>query len=132
MDLEAVRNSYARCLMHDDFIRRFYEIFIDSHPGIRGLFEKTDLEMQINLLRQGLGYAFEFARGSDRAKGYMDELRETHGREGRLSVEPRYYPYWVNSMVAAANECDPQFTTGLEKEWRNVLSKATAHMKSGY
>lgn len=132
MDLDAVRNSYARCLMREGFAERFYEIFIDSHPSIRPMFENTDFELQINLLRQGLGYAFEFARGDSRAAAYMDTLRETHGRNGRVNVSPKWYPFWVNSMVIAANEFDPKFTPELEREWRSVLSKATAHMKTGY
>lgn len=132
MDLDAVRNSYARCLIKEGFIERFYEIFIDSNPGIRPLFEGTDFEQQINLLRQGLGYAFQFARGDDRAQQYMGQLRKSHGRSGRIGVEPKLYPYWVNAMMAAASEFDPQFTPELEREWRSVLGKATAFMKSGY
>ena len=111
---------------------RFYEIFIDSHPDIRPLFEKTDFDHQINLLRQGLGYAFRFARGEEKAQQYMDQLRESHGRMGRIRIEPKLYPYWVNAMVVAANEFDPQFTPALEREWRSVLGKATAYMRSGY
>ena len=132
MDLDAVRNSYARCLMREDFVDRFYDIFIDSHPSIRPMFENTDFDLQINLLRQGLMYAFEFARGDKRANTYIEQLRESHGRHGRIKVQPKLYPFWVNSMVTAASQCDPEFNPRLEKEWRNVLSKATAHMKSGY
>lgn len=132
MDLDAVRNSYARCLMREGFIQRFYEIFIESHPSIRAMFEKTDFELQINLLRQGLGHAFEFARGNNLAEEHMGALRNSHSRAGRINVAPEYYSYWENSMVAAAGECDPKFTPTLEKEWRKVLGKATAHMKSGY
>lgn len=131
MDLDAVRNSYARCLMREDFIDRFYTIFIDSHPSIRPMFANTDFDAQINLLRQGLLCAFNFARGDDRAATSMDRFRESHGRTGRLKVAPKLYPFWVNSMVIAANECDPQFTPRLEREWRALLGKATAHMRSG-
>ena len=130
MDLDAVRNSYARCLMREDFIDRFYEIFIDSHPSIRPMFANTDFDAQINLLRQGLACAFRFARGDSGAATSMDRFRESHGRKGRIKVEPKLYPFWVNSMVTAANECDPQFTPQLETEWRTVLSKATVHMRS--
>ena len=132
MDLDAVRNSYARCLMRDDFIHRFYDIFIDSHPDIRPMFEETDFDLQVNLLRQGLGYAFQFARGDASAKNHLDKIRQSHSRAGQIKVEPGLYPYWIDSMVKAASECDPDFTPGLETAWRNALERATDHIKSGY
>ncbi|WP_440997815.1 globin [Arhodomonas sp. SL1] len=132
MPQDAVRNSYARCLLADGFIDRFYEHFIDSHPSIRPMFRDTDFTIQNNLLRQGLGFAFEYARGSDSAERHLQRIRRTHSREGRNPVPPELYGYWIESMIAAAAECDPQWDEHLEAAWRRMLEPAVEYIRRGY
>ena len=45
-DVEDVKQSFARCMIHGDMVGRFYDIFLESSPGIKPLFAKTDFDSQ--------------------------------------------------------------------------------------
>ena len=49
-----LQQSYGRCLRGKNFIERFYEIFLASHPDIAPMFAETDFQKQRMALRRGI------------------------------------------------------------------------------
>ncbi|HEX9758533.1 MAG TPA: hypothetical protein VGB26_12180 [Nitrospiria bacterium] len=54
------KESYARCISNPNFINRFYEIFMASHPDIKSLFKNTDWDKQMELLKKGVSMMILF------------------------------------------------------------------------
>lgn len=124
--------SYGRCLRHGAFIERFYEIFMDSHPDVRALFDKTDFTTQRMALRRGISSAIAHAGGSRLAQRTMDEMVKVHSRKGRVPVSAALYPYWVDSLLTAIAEFDPEYTTPLGDRWRVAMNKVTDYFIRHY
>jgi hemoglobin-like flavoprotein len=120
-----LQQSYGRCLREKNFIERFYEIFLVSHPAIKPMFDKTDFQTQRMALRHGISAAISHASGSSLTKRTMDQMAAVHSRTGHAPVSPDLYPYWVDSLVQAVEETDPQATPQLLSRWRQGMSIVT-------
>ena len=120
-----LQQSYGRCLRGKNFIERFYEIFLESHPSIRPMFEKTDFQTQRMALRHGISAAISYASGSSLTKRTMDQMADVHSRKGHAPVSPDLYPYWIDSLVQAIKENDPQATPELLARWRQGMKVVT-------
>jgi len=134
MDSEArmkVQTSFGRCLTHERFFDRFYEIFVASHPGIRPMFARTDMFRQKGLLRHGLMSALMYAESDLMAKACIDRIRESHGRS-RLNIRLELYRHWLVGIVQAVSDCDPEFMPALGRLWRGALLPAAECIQSGY
>ncbi|HEY0663734.1 MAG TPA: globin [Thiobacillaceae bacterium] len=127
-----LQQSYGRCLRGKNFIERFYEIFLDSHPEIRPMFEKTDFQTQRMALRHGISAAISYASGSSLTKRTMDQMAAVHSRKGHAPVPPGLYPYWVDSLVQAVKEMDPDATPKLLSRWREGMSIVTQDFSRRY
>lgn len=129
--MERVRSSFARCIITNGFIDRFYELFLASHPEIAPKFAKTNFDKQKGLLVQGILYALQFAGGNQAGEAGLTPIRKSHNRK-KLNIEPRFYRFWVDSLVKAISEKDYQYTYTLEYDWRNALKPVVEFMSSGY
>ncbi|PRH83699.1 globin [Arenimonas caeni] len=121
-NFDDLQQSYGRCLRGKDFIERFYEIFLASHPAIGPMFAATDFQKQRLALRRGISMAISHAAGGGLVKRGIEQMADVHARSGRTPVDPALYPYWVDSLVKAVAETDPQFTPALERRWREGMS----------
>ncbi|WP_324780618.1 globin [Thiobacillus sedimenti] len=120
-----LQQSYGRCLREKNFIARFYEIFLDSHPAIAPMFAATDFQKQRMALRRGISAAISHAGGSSLSKRTVDRMADVHSRTGHAPVLPELYPYWVDSLVQAVGEVDPEATPQLLERWREGMSVVT-------
>jgi hemoglobin-like flavoprotein len=131
-DYDDLQRSYGRCLRNRDFIARFYEIFLASHPAVPTLFARTDFNKQRLALRRGISIAISYAAGSDIVKRSTAEMADAHGRSGRTPVEPGLYPFWIDSLVKAIAENDDQADAKLLARWREAMGKVTRHFIEHY
>ena len=127
-----LQQSYGRCLREKNFIERFYEIFLASHPEITAMFEKTDFQKQRMALRRGISAAIAHASGSSLTKRTMDQMAEVHSRNGHAPVPPALYPYWIDSLVQVVREMDPEATPQLLSRWRQGMSIVTDNFSKRY
>ncbi len=127
-----LQQSYGRCLRAKNFIERFYEIFLESHPGIKPMFDKTDFQTQRMALRHGISAAISYASGSSLTKRTVDQMAAAHSRAGHAPVPPSLYPHWVESLVQAVKETDPQATPELLSRWRQGMSIVTDDFSRRY
>lgn len=124
-NFDDLQQSYGRCLREKNFIERFYEIFLESHPAIRPMFDKTDFQTQRMALRHGISAAISYASGSSLTRRTVDQMAAAHSRSGHAPVSPELYPYWVDSLVQTVKEMDPQATPQLLSRWRQGMSVVT-------
>jgi hemoglobin-like flavoprotein len=127
-----LQQSYGRCLREKNFIERFYEIFLASHPDIAPMFEKTDFNTQRFALRRGISVAIEHANGSRLAERTMNQMADTHSRKGSVPVPPSLYRYWVDSLVRTVDEVDPQSSDALLERWRTGMNKVVSTFQAHY
>jgi len=120
-----LQQSYGRCLREKKFIERFYEIFLTSHPDIAPMFAKTDFQKQRMALRRGISSAISHAAGSSLSRRTIDQMADTHSRKGRTPVPPQLYPYWVDSLLLAVSETDPEVNPQLIARWRQGMEIVT-------
>ena len=125
-NFDDLQQSYGRCLREKNFIERFYDIFFSSHPDVARMFSKTDFNTQRFALRRGISVAIEHASGSRLAERTMNQMADTHARTGRVPVAPSLYRYWVESLVKAVAETDPQVNDALLERWRLGMNKVVA------
>jgi hemoglobin-like flavoprotein len=116
-----LQQSYGRCLREKNFIERFYEIFLASHPDIAPMFAETDFQKQRMALRRGISSAISHAAGSALTKRTIDQMADVHSRKGHAPVAPELYRYWVESLVQAVGEIDPEVTSQLLERWRQGM-----------
>lgn len=121
-DLQA---SYGRCLRERDFINRFYDVFLESHPAIAPMFEKTEFRTQRLALRRGISVAISYAAGSSLASRTFEQMADVHARNGRVPVAPDLYRYWIDSLLTVIGEVDPEMSPKLEQRWRMAMNKVT-------
>ena len=128
---QLANGSFNRCSRSDGFFDTFYAILKASHPDIEPMFAGTDFRKQNELLRVSLGLMMMFDHGNDAAKQALASIRRSHSRP-RLNVRPELYDYWIDSLVKAAAEHDPDFNADTEAAWRQVMDKGISYIKSGY
>jgi hemoglobin-like flavoprotein len=120
-----LQQSYGRCLREKNFIERFYEIFLSSHPDIAPMFAETDFQKQRMALRRGISAAISHAAGSSLARRTIDQMADAHSRTGHAPVPPQLYPYWLNSLLQAVSETDPAANPQLIERWRQGMTVVT-------
>lgn len=126
-----VHQSFNRCLHHSAFIRRFYTIFIESHPKIAAHFRDTDWKQQFHLLRHGISASISYADGAEiLGEDELKRLYKTHGKKG-YNIEGWMYDYWLDSLIQAVSEADPLYTDQLGQRWREAMGIAIAQIRDG-
>lgn len=126
-----VKVSFGRCCVAPTFFDRFYEIFLNSHPAIKPMFQHTDMSRQKSLLRQGLTMLIMHGEGNRFGTQSLERIAESHSRK-KLNISPDLYPYWMNSLLKVVKECDPEYTPALEAEWKKILKKGTEFLIDKY
>lgn len=129
--ISKVRLSYGRAIAKRSFLARFYELFIQSDPVVARKLASTDLVKQQELLSQALNMVILFPQGNKIAKNAIKRIRESHRRDA-LDIKPEYYRFWIESLITAVSENDPDFDDKLEQAWRTVVQVAIDYIAEGY
>ena len=132
MDYQLVRQSFQRCsAFGDEFFDSFYAHLVDRETAIGQMFAATDMHKQNQLIEEGIGQLIAFAEGNSESETRIRELGRSHGRH-YINVPPEYYPLWVDSLMKAVKENDPQYSPELEAQWRKVVAPGIELMISLY
>ncbi len=127
--LTVAQDSYARCCDRPGFFDAFYQNLLGSSPEIPPMFAKTDFERQHKLLRHSLGVLLIYAKRNNPA--LLERVAVRHSRED-VNVDPSLYPHFVESLVQAVRECDPECCPEVEEAWRASIEPGIEFMKSKY
>lgn len=127
-----LQQSFGRCLRNKDFIARFYEIFLASHPDIAPMFAKTDFAQQRLALRRGISVAISFAAGSNLVNRTVEQMAHIHSRKGRTPVPPPLYPYWIESLLQTVRENDSEASPALMLRWSQAMQQVVNRFSKDY
>lgn len=128
--MSEVIDSYHRACT-PAFAEKFYSIFLDADPRIRPLFKNTDFVKQKGLLLHGMFVLLQYADGKAVGEMAVKRLGELHSRR-KMNITPDMYPIWVDCLIKALAENDPNFSPGLEAQWRRALQKGIDIMMTKY
>jgi len=131
--IDAFRASLKRCLSTPDFLRTFYEQFMGFSEEIREKFRQTDFTRQTRVLTDSLYAMAVIAQGESEspARAEIERLAQQHGRD-QLDIRPELYDVWLDCLIKAARQHDPEFTPALEVAWRETLRVGIEQMRSLY
>lgn len=131
--VDAFRASLKRCLATPDFLHAFYEEFMGFSEEIRAKFRQTDFTRQTRILADSLYMMTVVAQGESEGPAFaeFDRLGRQHSH-GQLDIRPELYDVWLDSLIKAVRQYDPEFTPALEIAWRETLRPGIEHMRSMY
>ena len=111
---------------------RFYDIFLASSPKVKEKFAKTDFVRQKAALKASLN-AMLLAAKDEKAgpPQYLPELAERHSSR-ELNIGAELYDYWLDSLLAAVKECDPESGPEVEGAWERVMMVGIGYLLSRY
>ncbi len=127
-----IHQSYGRCLRSRDFLDYFYTLLLNSSDEIRPAFANTDFGRQRRALRRGITTAILYASGSDIVTPEVERMAEVHSRRGHAPVRPPLYDHWVNSLLQAVDERDPQITPELRERWSQAVWPIIKRFQEAY
>ena len=125
-----VQQSFNRCLMRRDFLRRFYTLFIERDERIRDRFRDTNWDMQVQLLRHGISASLLYATGGDLGSSELERLSKTHSKKG-LDIPAWMYDEWMAALLQTIRETDESCDDALEARWRKAMEPAISRMRKG-
>lgn len=114
-----VARSFVR-VKHDPFARTFYRHLLASDPAVRRVFANTDFERQRELFLHGIYSLIDYARGGATGRLGIRRLGKTHGPSG-MNITRAMYGHWIDSLLLALEEHDPNWSPELRNTWLRVL-----------
>lgn len=132
--LRIFSNSLAR--MEDigpdkgELIERFYEKFLRSSPEAVEKFANTEMENQRQMLRDSFKHVLTFSTRR-RSTEEFERIARRH-RRGDLDISPVLYEAWLDALLAAVEELDPEFDSSVRVAWRIVMAPGIEFMKGHY
>lgn len=130
--LGLVKESYSR-YNPSELVRRFYELFVASSPEVAEKFANTDVSRQQAMLVQSLQMMLiaPEAEGEGALKDYLDHIGRRHSRAD-LDIPAWMYQPWVDCLIEALRESDPDFNPDIERAWRTTMLAGIEQMQSHY
>ena len=116
-----------RRIRGDRLIDRFYELFLQSDERIRAMFAGTDFARQKQMLQHGILMMLSYSRGDAIGSLALKRLGQRH--HGELGVGPEMYKSFVDCLLQAVSELDPEWGPRLERSWRNDLESGLGEMR---
>ena len=123
-------NSFQRAIVPDShrFYKRFYERLLASDPQIAKLFADTDMDQQVEMLKQSMTFVMSFSATLEPSEE-MTKIAKMHGK-GKLDIPAKYYEFWLNYMLETLEKFDPKFDEYIETSWRVMMAPGIAYMKT--
>jgi len=130
-ELALFHDSLTRCVQHAGFLERFYALFVAASDEVRHKFSQTDVRKQQRLLQASFHILMLEADGKPEGSVHLERIAALHSH-AHLDIPPRLYDLWLDCLVHAVRESDPQWTPETERLWRRMMAHGIAFMKARY
>lgn len=124
-------DSFSRALVNHgynkEFIERFYDLFIARSEKIADLFKDTNMAAQKTMLHDSLNYMLEYYRHPDNDV-HLKHIKNVHGNTG-LNIPADFYDLWLDCLIEALKNHDPEFNDKVEQAWRTILAPGIQYMR---
>ena len=121
--------SLFRCTADEAFLKRFYDIFLTSDPGVAALFDGVDMKRQRSVLRGSLYLVARAAGGFSDGMEHLQRIAQGHGQRG-LKINATFYDLWLDALLRAVRQTDPRFDEHIYEAWEACLRPCIAVMTS--
>jgi hemoglobin-like flavoprotein len=130
---ETFRASLSRCLLDNAFLRDFYQLLMASSAAVREKFKNTDFPRQTRVLADSLYIMAVASESKDDAVAWreLDRLADLHSRS-QLDIRPDLYVTWLDCLVKAASQHDPEFSPEIGEAWRQALTPGIEYLSARY
>ena len=88
---------------------------------IRNIFSHTDMDNLKQKLKLTLSICSQVASQEPGCERYLEHLGRVHGN---LEIREEHYRLWLESLIASARQCDPEFTPAVEQAWRETIGQS--------
>ena len=61
----------------------------------------------------------------------LTRVAERHSRRD-LDIPPALYGPFLESLIATVGRCDPEFSSAVERAWRETVAPGMAYMRAKY
>ena len=129
--LDAVTQSYHRCLHSEGFTDTFYDHFVAKSEEVAEKFRATDFTRQKRMLRESLLMMVMFNRDPEGVADDMNKLAERHSRRG-VDIPPHLYNLWLDSLCEAVEQHDNEHTAELAIKWKAAMRAGIDFVISKY
>ena len=120
--------SLRRCDTNPSFLDIFYEKFLASSAKVREKFARTDFVHQKRALRGSLHMMLLAAENEDKGPDkYLRDLAISHSRP-HLDIGAELYDLWLDSLLQAVKECDPEYSPEVEEAWEEMMGIGIRYM----
>ena len=106
------------------FFESFYRHFLKDQP-IADAFSQTDMNRQVSMLRKSFFHLVAFYV-SHEPSAELVRIAQIHHR---LGIEDSYYDLWLDALVSAVREFDPECDQATELAWRLALTPGLTYMR---
>ena len=127
---ESVARVLGNGAYNPEFIRAFYDIFLEVSPAVAEKFAHTDMSAQRTMLHDSLLLMMDFNK-TRAPTPRLEQLGEIHSRRGH-NVAPAFYDVWMDSLIVAVSRHDPGFSDDVELAWRIALAPGICFMRFAY
>ena len=128
-ELARFQQSLNRCTAHSKFLERFYELFMAGDPEIRDKFSNTNWLRQYRMMVASFHLMMLTEEDDGLGSEHMERVAHKHGPE-KKDIPAWMYDKWLEALLTAAREHDPEFDDDVEDLWRHVMSRGIEFMKS--
>ena len=130
--LKMFEDSLGRCNAVPEFLDRFYDKFLASSPKVRAKFAHTDFVRQKRALRDSFRIMLLAAENEVTGpEQHLRDLAEKHSSRD-LNIGAEFYDLWLDSLLAAVRECDPAYSSQVEKAWETIMMVGINYLLSRY
>jgi len=112
------------------FIGTFYDVFLATSPAVADKFARTDMSAQRTMLHDSLLIMVDFNR-TRVPTAALEKLATIHSR-AQHDVSPAFYDLWLDSLVGAVRQHDPEFSAEVDLAWRIALAPGISFMRFAY
>lgn len=124
-------DSLERCVRAEGFADKFYERFLASSEDVRLKFRNTNFDRQKAMIVRSLELCAKAIDGDREGLSELKARSETHDRY-HLNIKAPLYDLWLESLLQAAAETDPEWSQAVEEVWRTTLHHVINRMVSAY
>ncbi|MGB0865881.1 MAG: globin domain-containing protein [Granulosicoccaceae bacterium] len=124
---ELFLESLGRCQRNEGFIPSFYARLMASSELVKYKFRHTNFEKQNQMLVRSLELVAGVVCNEQEALQELRHRAETHDH-AHLNIKPDLYECWQVSLIATAEEVDPEWDEATERAWNVVLDSVVNHM----
>ena len=130
-DVEVFNDSLERCTSGRRFLDRFYELFVSSSPEVAAKFANTDFRVQKAAVKVSFYMIMSSIEQKPEGNVHLERIAARHSRKG-LDIGPHLYDQWLECLIQAVRECDPELCDETEQAWRRVMRVGIEFLKSKY